>query len=635
MRISILPKTQDEIVLLADTRPKIFHNQTKVLHKQTNMLRNEHVSQHVIDVADLMVIDGASETDIKRLRFAARVIADLEHSVFDLFAMDENSAMSIRGLNKAVVAIIRSLYTALLDDRSTTDGVLHNPQSAQYVALIETIPAEILDLRQIRGLGIKTIARLYHEKGIRSVGALEIALGTTDGSRDLCSIKGIGNAKLDKLRRGISFYRSCTGKIDAEAVDNARMRVEDIVQSQAAAQGTPSARVALCGQAARGCELVSQIDLLIDTAGTPDIDVAACHKAVLQALGSTLVPSSLTLHQCLPEHFDAMRHRLSCDGAFYESLNTHATLHALTIDENGHLRSSDNVQEKSSTTFSEAELYQRLGLPLIPIEWREGEVDLATITQSSVNNLLCRDHLCGDLHMHSTASDGAHSIEEMADAAELAGYSYIAITDHTKVLAIANGLDEERLLAQFEDITDMQDPTRKLRVLSGTEVDILKGGQLDISHEVLAQLDWVNASVHLAHDLPKTKMTDRIIKAISSGLVDCIAHPTGRVLNQRPAYDVDLAAICDACIAYNVALELNASPRRLDLNATHLKMVSDKGVKIVVSSDAHHRDHIDRKSFALAIARRARLCRDQVLNTFPWCDLEMARKERLETHYAR
>jgi DNA polymerase (family 10) len=278
---------------------------------------------------------------------------------------------------------------------------------------------------------------------------------------------------------------------------------------------------------------------------------------------------------------------------------------------------ADLKTEKPVAGKSEEDIYAKLKLDYIPPELREnlGEIDAAE--KHTLPTLIMLDDLRGDVHMHTVETDGKNTIEEMAEAAKAHGYQYIAITDHSKNLAFANGLDDKRALAHIQKIRDANNHLEGITVFAGIEVDILADGDLDLSDDVLAQMDVVIASVHSVFNQESAKMTERLLKAVENPNTSIIGHPTGRLQLRRDAYDFDLDAVLNAAAKHKVAMELNSYPDRLDLNDVHLRQAKQRGVKIVINTDSHHTSHLDKIRYGILQARRAWLTKDDVLNTLP------------------
>jgi DNA polymerase (family 10) len=272
---------------------------------------------------------------------------------------------------------------------------------------------------------------------------------------------------------------------------------------------------------------------------------------------------------------------------------------------------------KAVAGATEEEIYSRLNLDFIPPELRENQGEIEAAEKHTLPQLIDLQDIRGDVHMHTTETDGRCSIEEMAEAARARGYEYMAITDHSKNLAFANGLDDERALEHIRRIRAAGEKLQGIRVFAGIEVDILADGSLDLSDSVLAEMDLVIASVHSHFNQDASQMTARLLNALENPHVSIIGHPTGRILLRRDAYSFDMDAVLAAAAKNRVAMELNAYPDRLDLSDRHLRMAKERGVKIVINTDSHHTSHMEKIRYGILQARRAWLTRDDVLNTLP------------------
>jgi len=273
--------------------------------------------------------------------------------------------------------------------------------------------------------------------------------------------------------------------------------------------------------------------------------------------------------------------------------------------------------EKRVAGRTEEEIYAKLKLDYVPPELRENTSEIAAAEQHKLPHLVTLKDIKGDLQMHSTASDGKNSIEEMAEAARKLGHEYIAITDHSKAVTVANGLDEKRATAHIKKIHGLSEKELGIRVLAGAEVDILKDGELDYSDEILAQLDVVVCSVHSYFNLDRAAMTERLLAAIENPYTQIIAHPTGRLLLRRDPFDYDMEKVLDACAKHSVAMECNSYPDRLDLKDVYLRMCKERGVKVVISTDAHNTGNLSFIRYGVTMARRGWLEKKNVINTLP------------------
>jgi DNA polymerase (family 10) len=305
------------------------------------------------------------------------------------------------------------------------------------------------------------------------------------------------------------------------------------------------------------------------------------------------------------------------------TLRQRALKMGLTLNEYGLAQLEGGTRVAGKT---ESEIYQKLGLEYIPPELRENCGEIEAAEENRLPELIVEQDIHGDVHMHTVETDGRNTIEEMAEAARERGYKYMAITDHSKNLAMANGLDDERALAHIKKIHAANENIPGIRIFAGIEVDILADGTLDLSDSVLAEMDLVIASVHSHFNQEPRQMTDRLLKAVSNPHVSIVGHPTGRLLLRRDAYGYDMEAILREAAKNRVAMELNAYPDRLDLNDVHLRMAKERGVKIVINTDSHHTSHLEKIRFGILQARRAWLTKGDVLNTLPVSDFEKAMK---------
>jgi DNA polymerase (family 10) len=295
------------------------------------------------------------------------------------------------------------------------------------------------------------------------------------------------------------------------------------------------------------------------------------------------------------------------------------------LNEYGLFRIADDKRVASKT---EEEIYKHLGLPYIEPEMRENFGELEAAEKRKLPHLLRLEDIRGDLHMHSTATDGRCSIQEMAEAAQERGLEYIAMTDHSKALAMANGMNEERVLAQIQEIRKLNEKLDKFCVLAGTEVDIHLDGTLDLDDEVLAQLDVVVASVHSHMNLPAKQMTERLLRAFENPHLNILGHPTGRLLLRREPFEFDMEAVLDEASRRNIAFEINSFPDRLDLREHHVRLCKQFGVKIVISTDSHHTKHLEHMKYGVLMARRGWLEKADVLNAQPVAELRKAIRRR-------
>jgi DNA polymerase (family 10) len=324
-----------------------------------------------------------------------------------------------------------------------------------------------------------------------------------------------------------------------------------------------------------------------------------------------------------PDSFGAAMQYFTGSKAHNVTLRQRALKMGFTLNEYSLATLEDNKAVASKT---EEEIYAKLGLDFIPPELRENSGEIEAAASHTLPKLLEPTDIRGDIHMHTVETDGRNTIEEMAEAARERGYEYMAITDHSKNLAFANGLTDERALAHIERIRAAEKNLGGIRIFAGIEVDILGDGSLDLSDSVLEQMDIVIASVHSHFNQDRAAMTDRLLKAVANPNTSLIGHPTGRLLLRRDAYPFDLDAVLKAAAQHKVAMELNSYPDRLDLSDVHLRLAKQHGVKIVINTDSHHTSHLEKIRYGIKQARRAWLTKEDVLNTLPVAEFARAMK---------
>jgi DNA polymerase (family 10) len=402
-------------------------------------------------------------------------------------------------------------------------------------------------------------------------------------------------------------------------------------------------KVALAGSARRGEATVGDLDVLV---ASRDRAQVAARFVTLPEISEVLLQGdgrcSVRLHGGLqadlrvlaPEEFGAGLHYFTGSKLHNIAMRLRGTRRGLKVNDHGVFRRSDEYRFLPGET--EEDIFAAVGLPFIPPELRENLGEIEAAEEGRLPDLITESDIQGDLHLHTRDSDGSGTADEMiARAAMLPGHRYIAITDHSKSLRVANGLDEARLLAQMKRLRALEQSTGSVRVLCGIEVDILPNGQLDLDIEVLRQLDWVVASVHQHLDLDAEAMTRRVIRAMESGVVDCIGHPTGRRVGHRDPYAIDLEAVLSAARRIGVAVECNGGPNRMDLPDVACRQAREMGVPVVINTDAHSPAHLGRREFAIAMARRGWLERKHVLNAQPWAAIADRRSERMRRNGVR
>ncbi len=547
-------------------------------------------------IASLLEIKGANPFKIRAYRNAADTLSTTPERVSEL---PVDALLAIPGIGKDLAARIRELADT---------GRL-----AYHEELLQSYPASLLELLQLQGLGPKTVALLFNTKDIKTIDELEAAAkaGQLDG------IRGLGPKKQQLILTAIAERRRRTGRhLIADAQAAATAMIDHLRDA------FPDGRFHAVGSLRRGCETCGDVDVL-----AIDVDSAAHDRfvgfpGVKRVLGHGTTKSSVLLRDGL--QIDLRLVLGSSEGAALQyftgskahnvALRDRALQRGLKLNEYGLYRVETDELVASDT---EDAIYAALGLSFIPPELRENRGEIDAAESDALPALLERSAIRGDLHAHTTATDGQADIETMACAARDAGLEYLAITDHSQALAMANGLDETRALAHAKAIREVDARLPGITLLAGIECDIRPDGSLDLAEDCLAQLDVVVASVHSAFSQDTAQMTDRILRALESPYVDVVGHPTGRLLLRREPYRLDIAAVVDAAAQHGVALEINSQVHRLDLSDTHAKLARDRGVKLMISTDAHAPTGFSLLDWGVLVARRAWLEPDDVLNTLP------------------
>jgi DNA polymerase (family 10) len=487
----------------------------------------------------------------------------------------------------------------------------------------------MLQLLKVQGLGPKTIALIWSAYKVCDVEGVE-KLAREGKIREL---PRMGEKHEAKLLKSIQDYRRISGRF---LIDAAEIEAEKLTEYLAKFPGID--KITPAGSLRRGRETVGDLDILVT--GTACISAegrqaAIAHVAQYPPLMDVIASGdnkiSFHLRNGLqvdvrllsPESFGAAMQYFTGSKAHNVALRQRALKMGFTLNEYSlaKLEGGEPVAGKT-----EEEIYGKLNLDYIPPEMREnlGEIDLAL--SHSLPQLITQADLQGDVHMHTVETDGRNTIEEMAEAAKARGYQYMAITDHSKNLAFANGLDDKRAVDHIARIRAAGTHIKGITIFAGIEVDILADGDLDLSDDVLAQMDIVIASVHSVFNQEPAKMTDRLLKAVENPNTSLLGHPTGRIQLRRDAYAFDVHAVLTAAAKHKVAMELNSYPDRLDLNDVHLRQAKQQGVKIVINTDAHHTSHMEKIRYGILQARRAWLTKDDVLNTLPAQEFAKAMK---------
>ena len=557
---------------------------------------NGAVARVLSEVADLLEIKGENAFKIRAYRSAADVVATTAEPVA---RMNEAQLRELPGIGKDLAARIQELA-----DTGTC---------VPHASLLEEFPPTILDLLRLQGVGPKTVALLYHSLGVDSVEAL----GAAARAGRLQELRGMGPKKEALILKAIEERAQTAGR---HLLADAAALAADIVASILAAH--PTASVVPVGSVRRGAETCGDIDLLCTDADATVMDTFVAHPRVERILGHGDTKSSVRVRggyqvdlRVVPrESRGAALQYFTGSKAHNIELRDRALQRGLTLNEYGLTRLDSREMVASDT---EEAIYEALGLPWIAPELREHKGEIAAAEAGALPALVTEGDLQGDLHMHTTASDGRDSLEAMAAEAHRLGYKYIAITDHSKALAMANGLDERRALEHAARVRALNGRFAGLTLMAGIECDILADGTMDLSEDCLAQLDIVIASIHSHFTQDPSQMTDRVLRAVACPYVDVLGHPTGRLLLKRQPLPFDVPRVIAAASAAGVALEINSQVDRLDLNDAHVRLAREHGARFVISSDAHATGALGNVRWGTHVARRGWLTSADVLNTYP------------------
>jgi len=569
------------------------------------LLDNKTVANIFYETADLMEVRNDDPFRIRSYRRAAEAIEALETQLADMYE-NEKALLEIPGIGKGMATNIREIFTR---------GKL-----TQHEELLQKYRPSMLELLKIQGLGPKTIALIWDAFQICDVDG--VAKLAQEGK--LRELPRLSEKSEQKILKAIESYRQVTGRFQLDMADATAQKMIELLK------GLPGVdKVTPAGSLRRGRETVGDLDLLITgKCCTNDAQRSKVQDAILEfpgilevlAKGENKVSFKLRggmqvdVRLLPPESFGAALQYFTGSKNHNVSLRQRALRMGYTLSEYGLARVDDNQRVAGKT---EEEIYKKLGLQLIPPELRENCGEIEAAENSQLPELVTEADLQGDVHMHTVTTDGRCTIEEMAIAARDRGYKYMAITDHSKNLAFANGLDDARAEEHIKKIREVAKQIPGIIIFAGIEVDILAEGELDLSDSVLEQMDVVVASVHSHFQQEPQQMTERLLRSIANPNVSFIGHPTGRVLLRREGYSFDYDRVFAAAAKAGVGMEHNAYPDRLDLRDQHLRMARSKGVKFVINTDSHHTSHLEKMRYGVLQLRRAWLTKNDVLNTLP------------------
>ncbi len=576
------------------------------------MIKNPEIAALFNEIADFLEVKGENPFRVRAYRRAAQAVEGLTE---DIVAVARRRGLqAIPGIGKDLAAKI--------------EEYLGHGAVAYLEGLREEIPVGVIELMGIHGVGPKTAKLLYEQVGVDSVEKLE----ELAKAHKLAGLPGIKEKTEENILKGIAVWRS--GR-ERKPVGAALLLAEAILAELRALREVD--QISVAGSLRRMRETVKDIDILV-TSSRParimEIFVGLPNLAEVLARGET--KSSVRLRENIqvdlrvvePESFGAALQYFTGSKQHNIRVRELAQRQGLRVSEYGVFDEKANRRLAGAT---EEEVYRAVGLPYIPPELREDSGEIEAALEGRLPALVSLEEIRGDLQLHTTWSDGAHSLPELAAGVRAKGYQYMAVTDHSKSATVAGGMDEERVLQMIAEVRAVNRRLPGFRVLAGCEVDIRADGSLDFPDEILRELDLVQVSVHSRFKMAREEMTARIARAVCHPLVHILGHPTGRLIGERAPYEVDIEAVLEAAGAAGTAVEINAAPSRLDLNDLHARRAKELGIPITISTDAHAMPQLDFMRYGVAVARRAWLTPQDILNTRPlkalllWLDRKRGR----------
>jgi DNA polymerase (family 10) len=564
-------------------------------------MKNQQIAKIFNSMAELLELKGEN---VFRIRAYRRAAQNIEGLAKDAGTLTEEELRTVPGIGSDLAAKIIEFR--------------ESGQVAAYEKLKQEVPAGVLELLRIPGLGPKKAKLLADRLKLQNITDLESAIreGRLEG------IPGIQKKTEENILKGIAFLKRGS---ERRPLGRVLPLAEDIVRLLR--DSVSIGRIEIAGSIRRRKDTVKDIDILA-TARRPQDVMDAFVK--LPAVGRVLAKGEtkasvltddgiqLDLRVVDEESFGAALQYFTGSKQHNIRLREMAVRAGLKINEYGVFK---GAAEKKVGGRNEEDVYRALHLPWIPPELREDAGEIEAAQAGGLPDLVTIGDIRGDLHVHTKMSDGSHDLETIVQAARERGYEYLAVTDHTKGLGVAHGLDEQRLAEEIRLIDDVNGRSSRFKVLKGTEVDIRSDGRLDLPDAVLAGLDIVVASIHSGFKQDREQLTRRLLAAVRNPCVSVIAHPTGRLIGERDAYDVDLEAVLQEAAKYGVAMEINAYPLRMDLDDVHARRAKELGVQLVISTDTHVTTQFDLMAYGVSVARRGWVEKKDVLNTLPYGQL--------------
>lgn len=576
-------------------------------------MENREIARLLWETADLMEIAGEDSFRIRSYRNGATAVEGYPERIEDILGDPERKVTDIPGIGKGLSQVLSEIV-----ERGSCDRRDH---------LLEKFPPTALEFLKIQGLGPKGIALIFEHYRVSTIDELERLCR----EQKLRVLPRMGAKLEEKVLRSISQYRQRTGRYLLSYAEGVAQELAAVFHEVRGVEAVTPA-----GSLRRGRETVGDLDLLVTGPNpTAVLDRFIAYPSVEEVLSRGENKASakvgreglqVDVRALAPESFGAAMQYFTGSKDHNVAVRTRAVKMGFKLSEYGLYRVADDSRVAGET---EAQIYEALGLGWIPPELRENSGEVEAAEQGTLPELVELQQIRGDLHMHTTETDGRATLAEMAEAGRVHGYEYIAITDHSKALAMANGLDEKRAVAFAAQVREINRGEIGIHVFSGLECDVLKDGTLDLADDALAELDLVIASVHSHMNLEAAEMTDRLLRALECPHLRILGHPTGRILLHRDPFPFDFERVVAEAVRRGVWLEINASPERLDLSGTLVRTAKSKGARFTISTDAHHPKHLESMRYGVITARRGWLGPSDVMNTLPAKQFAAALQNRI------
>jgi DNA polymerase (family 10) len=565
-------------------------------------VHNKEITEKLNEVADLLDIKGENEFRVRAYRNAVRTISGLSKSAVEMIDNEEDIS-SLPDIGESMAEKI--------------EEIVKTGKLKQLIKLKKEVPSSLIEIMKLEQMGPERTKTLHEELDIDSIDDLKKAI--ENGKVE--EVEGFGKKTVENIQREIGEYSKKGGSKRVK-----RSEAEEEIQPLVDYLEDKMNDVTIAGSFRRKKETVGDIDILATSSNTKKAMKAFTEfDEVDRVIAHGESKSSIKLRTGLQVDLRIVEKNEFGAALLYFTGSKEHSVALRKIGQEKDLKVNEYSVfsgKKKLASKTEKKMYKALGLRYIEPELREDKGEFDASRNNNLPKLIELDDIKGDLQTHTKASDGKYSLKEMVEGAQELGYEYYAVTDHSKKVTMANGLDEKRLANQIEEIDELNNQMKKIKILKSVEVDILEDGSLDLSDDILKELDIVICSIHYNMNLSKKKQTRRILKAMENPHFNILAHPTGRMINKRSPYDIDMEEVMKEAKNKGCFMEINANPDRLDLNDDHARLAKEIGLKLSISTDAHSTDNLHFMKYGVAQARRGWLEKDDVLNTRSWKDLK-------------